>query len=145
MRRFATEPIPPRVLDDILDIARWTGSAKNTQPWELVVVRQPETLRLLATLGRYAGHLAGAPAAVALVMNGPDRGLDEGRLAQNLMLAAWVHGVGSCIASLFPEENEWRAKERLGVPPERFLRTAISLGYPADERALLRLLRAGPG
>jgi nitroreductase len=51
------------------------------------------------------------------------------------MLAAWAHGVGSCPASVFGRDNPRRAKELLGVPPERLLVTVIGLGYPADARA----------
>lgn len=135
VRRFSDEPIGELILTDILSTARWTGSAKNVQPWHLVVVRDRNTLRGLAQCGQFAGHLAGAAAAVALVMNGRGNGFDAGRLAQNIMLAAWAHGVGSCIGSIFPE-HESRARELLGVPAERSLGIAISLGYPADEAAL---------
>lgn len=136
VRRFSERPIPDDVLRDVLRVARWTGSAKNTQPWEIVVVRDRATLQQLASLGQFAGHLAGANAAIALVMNGPGNSFDAGRLAQNVMLGAWAHGVGSCIGSIFPDENERRAKTLLGVPEERSMRTLISLGYPADETAL---------
>jgi nitroreductase len=135
VRRFASTPIPDEVLQDILEIARWTGSSKNTQPWHLIVVRERATLETLATCGPFAGHLAGAAAAVALVMDDGNRRFDEGRLAQNLMTVAWAHGVGSCIGSLYPEPNTRRAKAALEVPDNRWLHTAISLGYPADERA----------
>ena len=136
VRRFSPQPIPEDVLLDVLEIARWTGSAKNTQPWHLIVLRERETLRALSACGQFAYHLADATLGVALVMNGRGNAFDAGRLAQNIMLAAWAHGVGSCIASLFPDDNEARAKELLGVPPERWMGTAISLGYPADEAAL---------
>jgi nitroreductase len=136
VRRFSGRAIPDAVLDDILDVARWTGSSKNSQPWHIVVVRERGRLEELAKCGPYAGHLAGAQAAVVLVMEDGNRRLDEGRLAQNIMLAAWAHGIGSCIASIYPEANKVRARELLGVPPKRWLHTAISLGYPADERAL---------
>jgi nitroreductase len=144
VRRFAARSIADEVLLDILDVARWTGSSKNTQPWHLVVVRDRDTLVELAKCGTYAGHLAGAQAAMVLVMQDGNRRFDEGRLAQNVMLAAWVHGVGSCIGSLYPEPNVQRARALLGVPAGRWLHTAISLGYPADERALrLSADRAG--
>ena len=32
VRRYAQRPIPDAVLLDVLEVARWTGSAKNTQP-----------------------------------------------------------------------------------------------------------------
>lgn len=138
VRRFAPTPIADDVLRDVLDIARWTGSAKNTQPWELIVVRNPDYLRELAACGTFAGHLAGAALGLVLVMDDDNRRLDEGRLAQNIMLAAWAYGVGSCIATLQPEANVERARALLGVPTGRGLRTALSLGYPADASALRR-------
>ena len=136
MRRFAAEPIPDDVLRDILDVARWTGSSKNTQPWHVIVVRDPAMLKSLSTCGPFAGHLAGAAAAVALVMEDGNRRFDEGRLAQNIMLAAWARGVGSCIGSIYPDPNARRAKELLGIPPKKYLHTTLSLGYPADKGAL---------
>jgi nitroreductase len=136
VRRFAPRSIPDDVLDDILQVGRWTGSSKNTQPWHMIVVRKRETLQALSECGPYAGHLAGAQAAIVLVMDDGNRRFDEGRLAQNLMLAAWANGVGSCIGSIYPEANKARAHALLEVPGKRWLHTAISLGYPADARAL---------
>jgi nitroreductase len=144
VRRFSPEPLGDDVLQDILEVARWTGSSKNSQPWQLIVVREPDTLAQLAKCGPYAGHLAGARAAIVLVMADGNRRLDEGRLAQSIMLAAWARGVGSCIGSIYPEANKERARALLGVPPARWLNTAISLGYPADADALrLSANRAG--
>jgi nitroreductase len=144
VRRFSPAAIPEDVLLDVLDVARWTGSSKNTQPWHLIVVRERATLTALAACGPFAGHLAGAQSAIVLVMDNDNQRFDEGRLAQNVMLAAWAHNLGSCIGSLYPEANTARARELLGVPANRGLHTAISLGYPADERALrLSADRAG--
>ena len=136
VRRFSDRPIPIDVLLDILNAARWTGSSKNAQPWEVVVVRERATLEALSQLGQFAGHLAGAQAALILVMDSASNAFDCGRLAQNAMLAAWAHGVGSCIGSLFPEEHLARAKDLLGIPPEKWVRQTISLGYPAGPEAL---------
>jgi len=144
VRRFSTRSVSGEVLLDILDVARWTGSSKNTQPWHLIAVRDVTTLATLATRGPFAGHLAGAKAAIVLVTDNDNQRFDEGRLAQHVMLAAWAHGVGSCIASLYREANLERARDLLSVPAERWMHTAISLGYPADERALrLSADRAG--
>jgi nitroreductase len=136
VRRFSNAAIPDAVLHDILEVARWTGSAKNTQPWHLIVVRDRATLEALSKCGPFAGHLAGARLALALVLENANQRFDEGRLAQNLMLAAWAHQVGSCIGSMYPDANTKRAKELLSVPASKWLHTAISLGYPADKRAL---------
>ena len=134
--RFSDRPVPYDVLIDILNTARWTGSSKNTQPWEVVVVRERATLEALSQLGQFAGHLAGAQAALILVMDSASNAFDCGRLAQSAMLSAWAHGVGSCIGSLFPEEYSARAKDLLGIPLEKWVRQTISLGYPDGPEAL---------
>jgi nitroreductase len=109
-------------------------------------VRDREHLRQLAEYGTFASHLAGAAAGLALVMDDDHRRLDEGRLAQTFMLAAWAYGIGSCIATMQPETNVGRAKRLLGVPMERAVRTVLALGYPADPRALrLELDAVEPG
>ena len=135
VRRYADRPIPDEVLRDVLEIGRWTGSSKNTQPWEVIVVGDRETLKRLSSLGQFASHLAGAQAALVHVMDSANNAFDAGRLAERMMLAAWAHGVGSCIASIFPENNVSEAKQLLGIPQERWVRQTIALGYPADAGA----------
>lgn len=146
VRRFRPDPVPQDVVDDLLEVARWSGSASNRQPWELVVIREKETLRALAEVKGYASHLAGAPLGIVLVMAGerPEQETyDEGRLSERIMLAALAHGVGSSIGWIVGEGRA-AAKEILGVPSERVVRTAISLGYPDEEarRARSRVGRA---
>ena len=144
VRSFRPDPVPREVVDDILEVARWSGSASNKQPWEIVVVRERDTLRSLSSVEGYAGHLAGAPLGIVLVMAG-DRAeqetYDEGRLAERIMLAAHAHGVGSSIGWIVGSGRD-AARELLGVPQEKVVRTAISLGYP-DEGA--RGSRSGRG
>ncbi len=139
VRRFRPDPVPREVVDDILEVARWSGSASNRQPWELVVIRDRETLGALAGLEGYAKHLRDAPLGIVLVMAGErptQETYDEGRLAERVMLAAWAHGVGSSIGWIVGEGRE-AAREILGIPEGRMVRTAISLGYP-DEGARRR-------
>ena len=138
VRSFSDREIPDDILRDILETGRWTGSSKNTQPWDLIVVKNREKLAALSKCGEFAWHVAHAKLGLALVMHGDDAwtAIDEGRLIQNLMLAAWSHGVGSCIGSIYPAENEQRARDLLGIPANRYLRTVLSLGYPSGPQAL---------
>lgn len=136
VREFRPDQVPQKIVDDVLEVARWSGSASNRQPWELVVVRDRDTLRALSEVEGYASHLAGAPLGIVLVMAGerPEQETyDEGRLSERIMLAAWAHGVGSSIGWIVGGGRE-AARELLGIPPGRVVRTAISLGYP-DEGA----------
>ena len=138
VRNFSDQAIPDDVLLDILNVGRWTGSSKNSQPWDLIVVQKRETLAALSKLGQFAGHVAGAKLGIGLVMHGKDDWtlMDEGRLMQNIMLAAWANGVGSGIGSIYPDDNEEHAKVLLGIPKEHSLRTVLSIGYPENPEAL---------
>lgn len=133
VRRFTDQPVPQAALDDLLTVARWSGSAKNRQPWTFVVVQDREMLRQLAEAEGTARHLAGAALAIVLVMDGdPDQvqqeTFDEGVLSQRLQLAAYAHGLGSAIG-WFKGEGRDQVKELLGIPRDRLVRTAMSFGY----------------
>ena len=53
VREFEPMPLAAAVLDALIDVARWTGSSKNTQPWRFIVITEPSTLRAI--------HAAGLP------------------------------------------------------------------------------------
>ncbi len=137
IRDFRPDPIPEDALRDMLDVARWTGSARNVQPWELIVVRDRATFDALAACEGYAKHLDGAPLGIVLAMDGDPAQVaqetyDEGRLAERIMVAAAVHGIGGSIG-WFAGGGQATAKRILGVPEGRLVRTVLSLGYPDEE------------
>jgi nitroreductase len=143
VRQFRPDPVPREVVEAVFEVARWSGSASNRQPWEFVVIRNRETLRFLSQVEGFASHLAGAPVGIVLVMAGElerfeHEAYDEGRLSERIMLAAAVYGVGSSIG-WFRRSGMTDAKAILGIPQERLVRTAISLGYPDEEARRARL------
>ncbi len=146
VRQFRPDPVPQEVVDSVLEVARWSGSAGNQQPWELVVIRKRETLQALAKVEGYAGHLAGAALGIVLVMSGEpgqveQETFDEGRLSERMMLAAAAYGAGSSIG-WFKEEGRAAVKKMLGIPEKKLVRTAISFGYPDEEARRVRPKRA---
>src|SRR5437764_8811633 len=132
VRQFTNEPLSEEAVRTILNAGRRAQSSNNTQPWHFIAIRDRATLQQLAECGAYAGHLAGAPFAVALIAS-TDSGFDLGQAAAYMQLAAWELGIGSCIASMWEAE---KAKAILGVPQDRHFDVAISFGYPlhGDER-----------
>jgi nitroreductase len=140
VRQLRPDSLPELVLHDSLEVARWSGSAGNRQPWEFVVVCERDVLTQLASVdGANAGHLANAAAGIAIVIRPevPDLdAYDEGRLAERILLAAAAHGVGAAIGHFTGPGDTWaasaEAKRVLGIPAERVLRETISLGYPAE-------------
>ncbi len=130
VRHYTDERLPEDTIERILQAARWTGSAKNTQPWQFVIVRDRQVLQDLATCGTYASHLAGAAMAVVVATPPGYAIFDAGRVTQNMMLAAWTDGVGSCIASF---HEEALVHSLLRIPDNFQSHTAISFGYPLPD------------
>ena len=142
IRRFSAEALAPAHLDRILQAGRHAGSSKNRQRWTFIVCRDREHLRQLAEVGPFAGHIAGAAVAIALVTpdpRPPDAGrsmlFDLGLAAENMMLAAWELGIGSAPATVYSPEL---ARELLGYPDDQFCEYLLSFGYPADPGDLTR-------
>lgn len=147
VRSFADRPLASEHLDRILNAGRRAGSSKNQQRWAFIVIRDRKHLRQLAAVGRYAGHLAGAPLAIALVTPEPERAAqgssimwDVGRAAQNMVLVAWELGIGSVPATVYDHEM---ARGLLGLPPEQRCDFLLSFGYPEDPSVLTAPNRAG--
>lgn len=138
VRRFLPVPVPEGAVGEIIDVARWTGSARNRQPWRVTLVTDPVKRSRLARLGAYASLLEQAPLVVLLAVNlesgGADAEFDAGRFAQSAMLAAHAKGLGSCPVTFFPATNIRMATAMTGLREPWQVRTAIAIGYPDPRR-----------
>jgi nitroreductase len=131
IREYRSEPIPDEVASRIVEAGRLTGSARNRQPWDFIVVRDPDTLRRLGELASTGPYIAKAPLAIAVVVpESPNGYVDGARATQDMMLAAWAEGVGS---NWVGNTNTGAIKELLGVPQERMVLNIIPFGYPVQE------------
>jgi nitroreductase len=139
VREYSDRKLPEEIVNRIVNAGRRAQSAKNTQPWHFIVIQKDSTLKSLSELGNWAGHIAGASMAVAIVTPHPDTRFsvmfDAGQSAAYMQLAAWELGIGSCLATIYETE---KARELLGFPEEQHLRISISFGYPIDETSLVR-------
>jgi nitroreductase len=146
IRTYAPTPLTEDEVRALADAARKTGSSKNTQRWDFITIRDRESLRRLSGVTIYAKHLPYAGAAIALVVPAPDPDYarsvlwDLGRAAQNIMLAAWGMGIGSCPITV---QDFGLAAEILALPADRRCEYIVALGWPADPGDLARPPRAG--
>ncbi len=147
VREFADRPVPQEHVLRIVHAGRRAGSSKNLQRWAYVVVRDRERLQRLSRGGPFAGHVAGAAVAIALVTPDPRAPgaplsviWDLGRAAQNMVLAAWDLGIGSCPATVY--EHDLVAKE-LKIPSDHHCEYVLSFGYPADQSVLVAPKKPG--
>jgi len=146
-RQFVDQTIPADVLDDLLEVARWTGSSKNTQPWEFVVIDDRETLRQLSEMGGFTGFLGGAALAILIVLDGNaprSEAYDEGRVSERLMLAGRAHGLGSGTGWFSTEDAQAQVRELLGIPVDKHVWSAVGFGY-VDERSSQRATSVSGG
>ena len=130
VREYTDRPVPEDVLTKILQAGRATGSAKNSQPWHFVVLKDRQHRHDLANAVMAPRNLDRCAVAIAVVLLNERLRFDAGRVAQNMMVAAWALGVGSCPNSVRPDEHD-RMRSDLGVPADAAIATIITLGYPA--------------
>jgi len=128
IRTFDDRVLDAADLDAVLEAARWTGSAKNSQNWSFIVVTDPEQKARLCGAGDFMTPVRNAPMAICLVQEPEGYEFDTGRLAQNIMLAADAIGLATCPVTLHREDV---AANVLELPDGIRCRYAIAIGYPA--------------
>lgn len=138
-RLYRPDPVPQAVLTHLLEVARWTGSSRNSQPWHFVVVTDKEHLRQLGALRDPIKWVGDAPLAIALVLDGANaasESYDEGRVSERLLIGAHMLGLGGGTAWFIEPGQQEQAKAILGVPAERTLRSLVVIGYPTTTKDL---------
>lgn len=137
VREFTPQPPDDEELAALADVARWSGSSKNSQPWRFVVIRDRAVLQRIHDAGLpQTRALQTAPSAIAIVLGDDpgdlDHAFDEGRAAERILIAAGLLGLGAGIAWIFPRVRPLVA-ELLALPPDRFVRTFVVVGHPSEE------------
>lgn len=132
VRRYRRDPLDAAVERRILDAGRLTGSASNRQPWTFVVVG-PGAREAVAGALFSPAHVLEAPFVVAVVVRPLGRlyDVDAGRAAQNMMLAAWDDGVGSCPNGV---ADPMALAAALGLDDDQRAPLVISFGHPRSAR-----------
>ena len=145
-RNYTGEPVPREKLLAILDAARMSPSACNSQPWSFVVADTPDAARRAAACvqvdgsNKFTDH---APAFL-IVLEEPVQlspriadkidsqnfaQIDLGLITAHICLAAADLGLGTCIMGIFDEE---KTKAYFQIPAEKRVRLILSVGYSAD-------------
>ena len=149
IRKYRPDPVSDSDLAELLEAARWAPSWANTQCWEFIVVKNPETRRKLAeTLpkGNPAFNtFTEAPIVIVACAQlgkagffkgnaGTDKGdwymFDVALAMQNLTLAAHSKGLGTVHVGFFDAKE---VAKLLEVPEEAVVVEMTPLGYPAGE------------
>ena len=136
LRQFADRPLPPEILERILEAGRRAPSSRNGQPWDFVVVTDRDQLRELSTVWRGGGHVAQSAVTVALLVDDVDdqharetQQYDLGQASMAMMIAAADAGVGTGHSAVGDQD---KAREVLGAPGGKRVAYLLDFGYPAD-------------
>ena len=135
IRRYEKKEIPEDVLAQIFEAGRQAPSAANKQPIRFIIVKDDEKKKGFSNLlfNRFIGDapvvIVGC-ADVNSLLTGKWATLDATIAMQNMVIAAWTLGVGSCWIGAF---NEEKVKELLKIPDKWKVVALVTLGYPAEQ------------
>ena len=137
IRQFTDQAIQKDALERLLDAARWAPSAGNQQRWRFVVVTSSSQKELIR---KFAPGIFLMPAAFIVICaeKAPDANpwaeatylADCSIAAQNIMLAAYEMGIGTCVALSYAKVA---ISEILDLPENVEPLLVLTLGYPAED------------
>lgn len=139
VRQYTGEPVSDADIRTMLACAMQAPSAKNEQPWEFVVIREPELLAQIAKASPNASFAKNAPLAILVCMDKTKQIIegigiiDTSMAAENLMLAARGLGLGSVFTAAWPIPERMETYAKLCNLPERVLPIGlIVIGHPRE-------------
>ena len=147
IRLLKSDPLPDEYVDRIIEAARWAPSGFNTQPWEFIVVDDPELLSQLSIAKPHGACLI-KHAPLAVVVTGDktksDVWIEDCSIASIILqLAAEALGLGSCWVQIHRRyhdddqtANEF-ISELLHIPDHLEVLSVVGIGYKAADRPAL--------
>jgi len=134
IRKYKAEGVPQETLERILEAGRYAPSADNEQPWHFIVLTDPKIKEKLSK-GRWNSFIRDSAFTVVGCANAGNAysrkwsTIDTTIALQNMVIAAWSLGIGSCWVGDFEEAE---VKRILDVPEDWRIVSLISFGYPDE-------------
>lgn len=135
IRRYENKDIPEEVLQQILETGRQAPSAANRQPIHFVIVTDRDILKnlcdnLINRFVKYAPVAIVGCADIKSLLTGKWAVVDATIAMENMVIAAWTLGIGSCWIGAC---NEEKVKELLKIPDKWKFVALSTFGYPAEQ------------
>jgi len=143
IRAFKSQAVSTEIVERLIDAARWAPSAGNIQPWEFIIIRNPEIKRNLAKAALNQSFIEEAPVVIVVcadeIRSSQGYGVrgktlyciqDTAAATQNIHLAAYSLGLGTCWVGAFNEEE---VRKILEIPQGVRPVAIIPVGYPAEK------------
>lgn len=135
IREFLSDAVSEEKLQEILSAAKLAPSANAIYPWELIVVKDPQTKEKLSKTTPWSTFANSAPLIIAVIgheQESPDWVEDCSIVAEHIWLEAANQELGCCWVQIRGNANaEDSVKEILGIPKELRVLCLLPLGSPA--------------
>jgi nitroreductase len=131
-REYDPRPIGDEARRRILQAGRMAGSSSNRQPIRLIVLSDRSALEALVPAGPGTRAMLSAPLSIGIALQDGGTGFEVGRVAQNMMVAAWAEGIASCPQGIRDQDI---ARSALKLPAEFTLPMCLAFGHPAPPAA----------
>jgi len=136
IRVYENKPISKDVLERVIDVARFSPTARNVQPWEFIVVTKKETLAKISQLTDNGKFIKDASVCIFIFCAATKYYLEDGCSATvNILNAATALGIGSCWVAGDKKDYTEEMRKILSVPVDFKLVSLIALGYPQDKNS----------
>ncbi|MGA2308000.1 MAG: nitroreductase family protein [Candidatus Bathyarchaeia archaeon] len=138
VRKFKSKAVERELTEKLLTAACWAPSGGNIQPWKFIVVEDRTTLEMVRKIS--PGYFGETPLAILVCADkmraykvGGAMGRDYLSIAdcamatENIVLAAYALGLGTCIVKSF---SHAAMKEILEIPEGIEPELLVVVGYP---------------
>lgn len=135
IRSFKTDPVGDAIVADIVRAGQLAATGRNVQPWEFVVVRSPEVRAQIAAVTENGKFIETAPVCIAVLCQDTKYYLEDGSAAaENILLAARYHGLGSCWVAGDKKDYAPAIRDLCRAPSTLKLICLIAVGYPESTK-----------
>jgi nitroreductase len=145
IRSFTAEKVAPEAIETLVEAALRAPSSRGTNPWEFILVDDPELLLKLSRSKQHgAEFLEGAPLGIVVCADctRSDVWVEDCSIAAIIIqLTAVSLGLGSCWSQIRSRQHdagksaETYIRELLGLPEQIKVESILAIGHPAENKS----------
>ena len=145
IRQFENRPVEKEKIDNLVEAALRSPSSRSLNPWEFVVVTDPQIIdELSRSKSHGASFMKNAPLAVVVCAD-PEKSdvwVEDCSIAALLLhLEATDLGLGSCWVQIRMREHdagssaEAYVKKLLNIGEDMVVEAIVAIGYPGEDKS----------
>lgn len=144
IRSFTPQKISPQTIEVLIEAALRSPSSRGINPWEFILVDDPEILSQLAKAKQHGSQFLGkAPLAIVVCADSTksDVWIEDCSIAAIIIqMTALSLGLGSCWAQIRSRQHDYEksaegyVQELLGLPEHMKVECILGIGHPAESK-----------